>query len=359
MLRRDRPRPRRRRARRRRAAGAVPRPVGQRHAAAHDLRRRGARPRQPPHLAVDARTRTRRATSTRRASPSRRSSRSRRGGWRRRLDPTRRAPSSPSCSRSSSRTTSGCTASATSDRTGLVTLIHPWECGLDTTPPWMRALRRMRAAGVDAARAAAHLARVVRRLRRRHPLRSRRPSGRPTTTACACSRSPSAPGVTASSCAACRPTESVLVEDVAFNAILAVANRALPRLADELAGAPIPSWRRALGRTDAARSSSCGTTTPASTTRATSSDRRRSCASRPSPRSSRCGRACPTRGASTVSSDCSRRPTRSGPRFPVPSVPTDGPQFDDDRYWKGPTWVNTNWIDRPRARAVRRDRPRR
>ena len=28
------------------------------------------------------------------------------------------------------------------DGRGLVTLIHPWECGLDTTPPWMDALRR-------------------------------------------------------------------------------------------------------------------------------------------------------------------------------------------------------------------------
>ncbi len=27
---------------------------------------------------------------------------------------------------------------------GLVTLLHPWECGLDTTPPWMAALRRLR-----------------------------------------------------------------------------------------------------------------------------------------------------------------------------------------------------------------------
>src|SRR5205085_486456 len=26
---------------------------------------------------------------------------------------------------------------------GLITLIHPWECSLDTTPPWMDALRRM------------------------------------------------------------------------------------------------------------------------------------------------------------------------------------------------------------------------
>jgi len=32
------------------------------------------------------------------------------------------------------------------------------------------------------------------------------------------------------------------------------------------------------------------------------------------------------------------------PAFPVPSVPTDAADFDDDRYWMGPTWVNTNWL---------------
>ena len=30
-------------------------------------------------------------------------------------------------------------------------------------------------------------------------------------------------------------------------------------------------------------------------------------------------------------------------RFPVPSVPTDARQYDEDRYWKGPTWINLNW----------------
>ncbi len=29
---------------------------------------------------------------------------------------------------------------------------------------------------------------------------------------------------------------------------------------------------------------------------------------------------------------------------PVPSVPLDSEFFDSDRYWQGPTWVNTNWL---------------
>ena len=39
-----------------------------------------------------------------------------------------------------------------------------------------------------------------------------------------------------------------------------------------------------------------------------------------------------------------RDPARAWPRFPVPSVPLDSPQFEEAGYWKGPTWVNTNWI---------------
>ena len=29
---------------------------------------------------------------------------------------------------------------------------------------------------------------------------------------------------------------------------------------------------------------------------------------------------------------------------PVPTVPLDSHFFDDDRYWQGPSWVNTNWM---------------
>ncbi|HSX05537.1 MAG TPA: trehalase family glycosidase [Candidatus Saccharimonadales bacterium] len=33
-----------------------------------------------------------------------------------------------------------------------------------------------------------------------------------------------------------------------------------------------------------------------------------------------------------------------GPAYPVPSVPLDSPMFDPDRYWQGPAWLNTNWL---------------
>src|SRR5205807_108265 len=31
------------------------------------------------------------------------------------------------------------------------------------------------------------------------------------------------------------------------------------------------------------------------------------------------------------------------PAWPVPSVPLDAAQFQPERYWQGPTWINMNW----------------
>jgi hypothetical protein len=35
---------------------------------------------------------------------------------------------------------------------------------------------------------------------------------------------------------------------------------------------------------------------------------------------------------------------RFGPAYPVPSVPLDSPWFNPTKYWQGPTWLNMNWM---------------
>ena len=227
------------------------------------------------------------------------------------------------------------------DRTGLVTLIHPWECGLDSTPPWMRAMRRMAMPAWMRTAERFHLARLLRRLRydTRQLPRAERATDDDGLRMLAVAVHAKRSGFELRR----MPRDGgVLVEDVAFNAILAAANRALHAIADEL-HQPVPDeLDEAMARLPP-RSTRCGTTKPGSTSRVTSSAGSRS-PSRPSPPSCRCGRACPTGRAPTGWSVSSPTPTRSGPSYPVPSVPRNVPQFRPVRYWKGPTWLNTNWM---------------
>ncbi len=37
-------------------------------------------------------------------------------------------------------------------------------------------------------------------------------------------------------------------------------------------------------------------------------------------------------------------PNRFATNYPVPSVPRNSPYFNHRRYWQGPTWLNTNWL---------------
>ncbi|MDQ1385639.1 MAG: mannosylglycerate hydrolase [Actinomycetota bacterium] len=39
-----------------------------------------------------------------------------------------------------------------------------------------------------------------------------------------------------------------------------------------------------------------------------------------------------------------QQPNGFWPTYPVPSVPIDAPEFRAAGYWKGPTWVNMNWM---------------
>lgn len=223
---------------------------------------------------------------------------------------------------------------------GLVTLIHPWECGLDTTPPWMETLGRMQLPAPLRMAIRLHLARLLRALRR------------DTRYLPAAERASDDDGLRMLLLVA-RAREhgfelermprdrSVLIEDLAFNAMLAVANRSLELIAAET-GDPLPSALvRRFHRTDAAfeqlwdepsgqyfsRDAVTGELIMVPTI-ATFLP---------------LWAHIPSAERATRLIELLRDPAAFWPLSPVPSVPVDAPQFQEARYWKGPSWVNMNW----------------
>ena len=144
------------------------------------------------------------------------------------------------------------------DRCGLVTLIHPWECGLDTTPPWMQAMARMPVPWWARAATRFHLAHLVRFLRRdtKYIPSVQRPTDDEGLRMLVLAQLAKRHGF---ELRRMPPDRSVLIQDLAFNAILAAANRSLTAIAAELDSALPPDAagslrahdgraRRAVGR---------------------------------------------------------------------------------------------------------------
>ncbi len=221
------------------------------------------------------------------------------------------------------------------DGAALVTLIHPWECGLDSTPPWMQALREW---------PMPWWLRVAQRLRLARILRSLRYDTRylPATE-----RASDDDGLRMLALAVHArkfdfelqrmPRDgSVMVEDIAFNAMLAAANRSLLALGD------VPdALERAITRHHAAIEDLWDDATAQYCSRHTVTGRRLTEPSIASFLPLWAGAASPTRAAKLV--EALRDPARYAAPCPVPSVPLDAPEFQESRYWKGPTWVNMNW----------------
>lgn len=215
----------------------------------------------------------------------------------------------------------------------LITLIHPWECGLDSTPPWMHAL------------AAMHMPwwlRAAERLRLAPLLRSLRYDTRQLP---ASERASDDDGLRMLALAihlshhdfqlARIPHDdrAVLVEDVAFNAFFAAANQSLRALvadvgdldplidaqADALELLWHPPTREYCSRHavthEPLSDRTIATFLPLLTT-----------------------------GAHVDELLVRLQdPAIYWPPYPVPSVPLEARHFQDHRYWAGPTWVNTNW----------------
>jgi hypothetical protein len=225
-------------------------------------------------------------------------------------------------------------------RHGLVTLIHPWECGLDTTPPWMRELRRL---------PQPWWMRIVTRLRLTRLVRFVR---RDTRFVPAAERVSEDDGLRMLVLAhrarrygfrldRLPVRTSVLIEDLAFNAMLAVSNRALLDIAAAVGQSVDDDLAERFGATERAIDElwDDGEGQYFSRHAVTGAPIRLSTVATFLPLWA--GVASAAQAERLVAR--LRDPQRFWPVEPVPSVPADAPHFDPTRYWKGPTWVNMNW----------------
>ena len=218
------------------------------------------------------------------------------------------------------------------DGSPLITLIHPWECGLDSTPPWMTALAAMRMPWWIQVAEKLHLASLLRSLRydtKQLPASERASDDdglRMLALAVHLSR------YDFDLARIPRDDRAVLVEDVAFNAFLAAANQSLQAMVDVGELAPLIDEQRAALEL----------------------------LWHP-PRNEYCSRDAVTHAPMTDRSIATflpllvsdahvdslvvrlEDPAAYWPAFPVPSVPLEARHFQDHRYWAGPTWINTNW----------------
>ncbi|MGH9025693.1 MAG: amylo-alpha-1,6-glucosidase [Acidimicrobiia bacterium] len=224
--------------------------------------------------------------------------------------------------------------------TGLVTLIHPWECGLDSTPPWMRALARMPQPPWMRLVSTLRLAGVVRFFRRdtKYIPANERASDDDGLRMLVLARR-----IRRFDCEFRRlPTETtVQIEDVAFNSFLVVANQALTRMAAVLGETIDPELARRFTATESALEELWDEETGQYYSRDAVSGELLAVPTVATFLPLWTGVPGEERQARLLA--LVQEPSPYWPRYPVPSVATDADAFDEDRYWDGPTWINTNW----------------
>jgi hypothetical protein len=225
--------------------------------------------------------------------------------------------------------------------TGLVVLLHPYESGLDNSPPWISELRKhsmplwiewMERLHVDGA------INLVRRDTRHVPPGQRMSNIEAMAYWAAVQRLKRK----------AYNTEAILsrslfaVEDLAFNCILVRANKYLRQMAMEIGHTLPPELESSIDKTEQAIEELWD--------EASGYYFSRSFAGHKLIGEPTIATLLPLYAGSVSKSRAKylanllADPNKFGAKSPIPSVPLNSDYFSATKYWQGPTWINTNWL---------------
>jgi hypothetical protein len=224
---------------------------------------------------------------------------------------------------------------------GLVLLLHPYECGLDNTPPWISELRKHSLPWWISLIEKLRLDGLINFFRRdtKHVPPGQRMSNIEAMAYWSALRRLRRKAYNSE---ALLPRALFAVEDLNFNAILIRANTLLRQMA-KTAGHALPEQLdEAMKRSETALDQLWDETSGQYYSRSFVSHKLIEEPSIATLLPLYAGIISHERVARLV--DLLKRQRVFSASWPVPSVPLSSPYFDPYKYWQGPSWVNTNWL---------------
>jgi hypothetical protein len=224
---------------------------------------------------------------------------------------------------------------------GLVLLIHPWESGLDNTPPWMAELRRHLMPWWVRLIEKCHIDWLIEKIRRdtRNVPIDERPSTQEELGMYSVQRRLRRKYYEIDQIL---PHGMFAIEDLTFNCILVRANQHLKEIAKTLRFKLSDDLLESMKKTEDALEELWDPIT--------NQYYSRNFVTHELLKEPSIAGLMPIY-AGTISKERAKKIVKSlenkhlyGPTYPIPTVPLNSPWFYERNYWQGATWVNTNWL---------------
>lgn len=224
---------------------------------------------------------------------------------------------------------------------GLAVLIHPYECGLDSTPPWLSELHKHSLPWWIATMEQLHLDKFINKLRRdtKYVSVAQRMSNIDALGYWAALRRLRRKAYNSE---AIISRSLFAVEDLPFNCILVRANEHLQAVAKTIGRKLPPALLNNIELTRKALEQLWDEPTGQYYSRSFVSHKLIEEPTIATLLPLYAGSISQERVKQLVELLKNRKVF--GSRYPVPSVPLNSPGFNPMRYWQGPTWINTNWL---------------